>query len=221
MTTRGATSPDEAYRITNDNRLVIADVLAGLTPAQWEAPSLCAGWSVRVLAGHVLTPLLTGMKPGPTLATMIRFRGDTDRAMDHHAREFSDRPADEIVALIREHAGDRLSLPILGPYGQLADSFIHLLDLTRALGIPDPLPPERWVHALDFLASGRARIGFVPKGRLDGLRLAATDTDWSHGDGAEVRGPGASLALAMTGRPNGLADLDGEGVELLPARIGG
>ena len=31
-----------------------ADFLATLTPGQWEAPSLCAGWRVRDVVAHVI-----------------------------------------------------------------------------------------------------------------------------------------------------------------------
>ncbi|MET0954878.1 MAG: maleylpyruvate isomerase N-terminal domain-containing protein, partial [Cryobacterium sp.] len=30
----------------------VADLLATLTPEQWESQSLCAGWRVRDVAGH-------------------------------------------------------------------------------------------------------------------------------------------------------------------------
>ena len=48
--------------------------------------------------------------------------------------------------------------------------------------------------------------------------LSATDTDWTHGDGPEVRGPMIALVMAMTGRPQVLDDLSGEGVATLRSR---
>ena len=36
--------------------------------------------------------------------------------------------------------------------------------------------------------------------RIEGLRVVATDVDWSHGSGPEVRGHAMPLMLAMTGR---------------------
>jgi hypothetical protein len=56
------------------------------------------------------------------------------------------------------------------------------------------------------------------KKRLDGLRLEATDVDWSTGTGPEVRGPCMSLILAMVGRAGALADCDGPGVDTLRSR---
>jgi hypothetical protein len=60
--------------------------------------------------------------------------------------------------------------------------------------------------------------GFVRRGRLTGLRLRATDQDWSAGDGPEVAGPSEAIALAATGRAVALDDLAGEGLPILRAR---
>lgn len=34
-------------------RQELADLLGGLRPAQWDAPSLCAGWRIREVAAHM------------------------------------------------------------------------------------------------------------------------------------------------------------------------
>jgi len=56
------------------------------------------------------------------------------------------------------------------------------------------------------------------KKRIDGLRLVATDVDWSHGTGPEVTGPAMSMVMAMTGRAAGLDELGGEGLATLRRR---
>jgi hypothetical protein len=61
-------------------------------------------------------------------------------------------------------------------------------------------------------------MGLGAKKRIAGLRLEATDADWSTGEGPLVRGPLLSLVLAMTGRSVALADLDGPGVAELGRR---
>ena len=53
------------------------------------------------------------------------------------------------------------------------------------------------------------------RGRTRGLRLVATDIDWSHGGGPEVRGPGEALLMAMAGRGDALKDLSGPGKDEL------
>ena len=59
----------------------------------------------------------------------------------------------------------------------------------------------------------------MPQGRLDGLRLIATDAD-RHGDAGttgspELRGRAEALAMAVTGREVALEDLAGGGVDVL------
>jgi len=56
------------------------------------------------------------------------------------------------------------------------------------------------------------------KKRLEGLKLTATDVDWTTGVGPEIRGPCMSLILAMVGRSAALADCEGDGVDTLRAR---
>ena len=62
--------PDTAttWKLIHAERAALVDTLDGLSPEEWAAPSLCAGWSVQWTAGHVLagaeqTPLgfMTGM----------------------------------------------------------------------------------------------------------------------------------------------------------------
>jgi hypothetical protein len=56
-------SPADAetvHQIATANRLLAADMFATLTPPeQWRMPSLCAGWTVREVAAHLLEPLET------------------------------------------------------------------------------------------------------------------------------------------------------------------
>jgi hypothetical protein len=60
---------------------------------------------------------------------------------------------------------------------------------------------------------------FGAKRRVKGLRLEATDLDWTHGDGAVVRGPGEALLMAMLGRGHAVADLEGPGLGAFAARM--
>ena len=55
------------------------------------------------------------------------------------------------------------------------------------------------------------------KKRIAGLKLVATDMDWSCGEGLEVRGTGEALLMAMNGRTAALDDLSGEGLATLRA----
>jgi hypothetical protein len=52
-----------------------------------------------------------------------------------------------------------------------------------------------------------------------GIRAVATDLDWQHGDGPEIRGPGEALLLALAGRADALDELDGPGLAALEPRV--
>ena len=55
--------------------------------------------------------------------------------------------------------------------------------------------------------------------RVRDVSLHATDVEWTHGDGPEVRGTGEAILLAATGRPVVLPELEGDGVERLRERV--
>ena len=59
----------------------------------------------------------------------------------------------------------------------------------------------------------------MPRGRLDGLALRATDLDWRHGRGEDLAGPAEAIAMALTGRSAALDDVDGPGRAVLAERL--
>ena len=108
----------------------------------------------------------------------------------------------------------------MGAAGPFADTCIHLRDVAVPLGLPTSPPVQDWVRVLDFLTTPRARTaGFLPRGRLDGLRLSASDSGWSSGSGPEVTGTSEALAMSLTGRSALLDELGGEGAATLRQRV--
>jgi len=214
-----ASDAEAVYRIATDNRLLAADMFADLTPEQWRTPSLCAGWTIREVAAHLLEPLETEANTLKLLAYLVRYRGSLDRMVDDTARTVAARPTDELVSGLRERASTRLAPPVIGPLGPMTDTCIHLRDAARPLGLGVCPPPASWRPALDFLVSKPARRGFIPRDRLVGLRLIATDQDWQHGEGTEIHGTSEAIAMAVSGRSAALADLAGPGTDVLRARV--
>jgi uncharacterized protein (TIGR03083 family) len=219
VTTDSPADAETVYRIATANRLLAADMFATLTPEQWRTPSLCAGWTVREVAAHFLEPLETGVGTLKLLVYLVRYRGSLDRMVDDTARKAAARPTDELVTGLRERASTRLTPPVIGPFGPMTDTCIHLRDAARPLGLDACPPPASWRPALDFLVSKPATKGFIPRGRLTGLRLVATDQDWWHGDGPEIIGSSEAIAMAVSGRPAALDDLAGPGLDVLRRRI--
>ncbi len=93
---------------------------------------------------------------------------------------------------------------------------MHGTDIRRPLGLSRDFPEPALVQVAGFFAGSNVLIG--AKKRITGLRLQATDADWSTGSGPEVSGPLLSLIMAMTGREAMLSDLSGDGVGQLRER---
>jgi uncharacterized protein (TIGR03083 family) len=198
-------------------RRALADTLDGLDEDAWSTPSLCSGWTVREVAAHLSVPFRVST---PRLVLEIaRSRFSFNRAMDRLAREGAALPSAELIAAIRDNATNRFTPPGLGPSAPLTDAVIHGLDIRRPLGLQRVLAPEVLAAVLDFVTSRSATRGFIPRGRLAGLRLSAVDIERSWGQGAEVSGPAEDVALAATGRVVGLQACVGNGVEILASRL--
>jgi uncharacterized protein (TIGR03083 family) len=211
------TTDAEIYDRTTGNRRLIADFLETLDDTQWQAETLCAGWTVRHLAAHLVQPILVGF--GRFLVVALRYRGDTDRTVDHFTRRLARKPRNELIGLLRDHAADRVNPPRVGPLGPFADTCVHLRDIARPLGLAADVPVEDWRILLDYLASPAVVPALVPPGRLEGLELVATDTDWRRGSGELVTGTAEALGMAACGRAAAIDDLRGPGRDILLGRL--
>ncbi|GAA1847171.1 maleylpyruvate isomerase family mycothiol-dependent enzyme [Pseudonocardia ailaonensis] len=198
-------------------RLGLADALDGLGAADWAAASLCEGWTVRDVAAHLT--LATRLSPVSAFLGVLKARGDINRMIGDSARARSGQfePA-ELVAQLRETAGSPKRPLGTKPTDPLVDSLVHAQDMLRPLGRTREMAAERVAPALDHVFTS-AFYGAATK--FAGLRLAATDHEWSHGSGPEVSGPAGELLLIATGRPAGLAALSGEGVDEVRRRVAG
>src|SRR5687768_6623325 len=150
----------DVYQLTTENRLMIADVLAGLDESRWAAPTLCPGWTVHHMAAHFLQPMLIGF--GRFAVTALRYRGDTDKTVDHVTRRLARKDRAELLALLRAHATDRSAPPRVGPMGPFAETCIHLRDIARPLGLAADVPGDHWHILLDYLTSPAAAATLVP-----------------------------------------------------------
>ena len=197
-------------------RLQLVQRLRHLPPDGWATPSLCSGWSVHHVLAHLVTPF--SVTPAQMAVHVVRARG-VDGAMDRVAQTLSQRPPADLLAVLEEHAGSTVRPPGLPTAAPLTDIVVHGADIRWALGDAheDWGDPTRLRPALDFLVSPRAHVGFVPRKRLQGLRLVANDQEWAHGTGREVVGPSLALAMGILGRPAAQPELRGAGVAALAA----
>lgn len=177
-------------------RLSFADLLDSLDDHEWQTSSLCAGWTVRDVAAHLTLSTRTTL--GTTLKGMVRAWGDWDRMeADLARRRATQFTPVELVAQIRETADSPRRAPLASPLDPLVDALVHGQDIARPLGRTRAMPMRPAVAALEHVL---ASPFYGARKRLRDTRLVATDTDWSAGAGAEVRGPVSELLMLATGR---------------------
>jgi len=206
---------DMIFAAVADERRQIASLIDELDEAKLATPSLCEGWDVKMVAAHLVSVIADSF--WTFQRTALRRRG-IDRAIDELARRRARLSSAEISTSLRRYADHELSPPITGPRSGLTDVLVHGGDIRVPLGMPFAPAHERVGLALDFL-TGSLPLGFVPRARLRGICLRATDVDRTWGMGAEVRGPASALMMSACGRTALLNNLDGPGVPLLRHRL--
>ncbi len=203
-------------RLARDERADFVAFLRTLTPAQWDAPTLCSEWTVREVVAHVVDYDALGLRDllGQALRAGLRLNRMNALGV---ARE-PGRTPDELLARFEEHLEPRGLTSAFGGRVALLDGLIHHQDIRRPLGFPREVPPDRLRHALAF-----ARYAPPVKAgrRARGLRLVATDLGWSAGSGPEVHGRGEALLLAIAGRGAALGEISGPGAAILASRMDG
>lgn len=192
----------------------LLDLLGTLTPEQWRAPSLCAGWSVHDVVAHVLSYEELG--PRQLAARFARGSFRFGRVNAVGLREYADRSPAELTDLLRRHLTPTGLTAGLGGAIALTDGLIHHQDIRRPLGLPRAVPAERVRPALRTALFAPTLLGVV---RVRDVRLVATDLDWTFGRGPEVRGTAEALLMTVAGRRGIAAELSGPGRERIARRL--
>lgn len=173
-----------------------AELLAGLTEQQWDAPSLCEGWRVREVIAHTTLPFRSSGRR--VILEILKSGGRFNHASDRMARkDAAALSADDLVATLRANADHPWTPPGGGAAGALSHDVIHGLDITVALGLDRQVPHERLRLVLDGMNPRSVKYFGAD---LEGKRLEATDLDWSFGEGRPVRGLAQDLLLLVCGR---------------------
>jgi uncharacterized protein (TIGR03083 family) len=210
---------EQSWQVIEQERLSLADLLATLTDAEWDRPSLCAAWRIRDVAAHVA---LVPQPPGSwtILVEGVRARGSFHRVNRDLSIRHANRAGADLAAELRENAASR-TLPAVTNYRNiLFDILVHGQDIAIPLGRERRMPLE----AVRASATRVWAMGwpFWAKRRLSGFRLTATDVEWTAGSGApgrDIHGPIDALLLLLTGRTVALHRLSGDGVAPLAARV--
>ena len=135
--------------LTRGEREDFADLLDELTPEQWAAPSLCAGWSVRDVAAHCVS--FEGVPPAGLARRFLLGRLQTARINALAVDALADRSNGQIVDIFRANTEPHGLTAGFGGRIALTDNMIHQQDIRRPLGLPRTIPAERLRVALDFV----------------------------------------------------------------------
>jgi uncharacterized protein (TIGR03083 family) len=205
----------ETWELVDAQRKDNIALLEGLTPAQWDTPSLCDGWRVREVAAHLSSP--ANYEIGAFTRELLRSGLSFDKATARDAVRRGGRDTKELIDEYRGTIGKRRKPPGAKSVTVLNDMLVHGQDIRRPLGLTADIPEERLRTCLDYVKG--MNFVFGAKKRVAGLKLEATDMDWTHGEGPVVRGTGEALLMILNGRTDALKDVHGEGTATLADRM--
>ena len=193
-------------------RSALVAYLPTLSDGDWRCPSPCSGWSVHDLVVHVVAGAkTTPLNFGPA---MIASGFSFDRLAARGIRQGGDASPAELIAALRSRVEARTQ----PGKAYLGEVVVHGEDIRRAVGAPaGDHPAAHLVTVADYYAGTGGPVG--GKQRVAGLKLSATDHEWTTGAGPEVEGPLVSLVMAISGRGFALDELKGPGADQLSARM--
>lgn len=200
----------------NDTRFV--GVAATLSAREWAAPSLCTEWTNHEVLAHLVVGYSCGI--GSLARQLYRHRG-FDPANTALAAELAARRSP--AQLLQDYRRCVVRPTGTGRYFPrrllVGDHVTHELDILYAVGREPQIPVEVLVAVLDTQVV--LPNPFVPAYRNSrGLKLVATDANWTHGnDGPLVEGRAVELVSVLGNRAAMLPRLTGAGVDLLAERI--
>jgi uncharacterized protein (TIGR03083 family) len=187
-----------AHVATSIDRL--ADLLEGLNEAEWEAPSLCEGWRVRDVAGHVIWRLggTTSDMVGSGFATLARKGFNFNRVVADLAREQAAAPTEVLVEQLRAIATSKLAGDTRVGIIELTEAVVHAYDVTEALGVPLRLSPRSTGSVA--LARTKMPLGGKSVRIVKRRALRATDARWHIGTGEPLDATAGQIIMHLFGR---------------------
>jgi uncharacterized protein (TIGR03083 family) len=201
----------------------LSDFLHSLKESEWDNPSLCEGWKVRHVIGHIT---LGYSVPLPKVLMLLAFKYgfSLPKASHYASMQFGDQHKPQDLLAIFDKFTTRPKFRGIAATGSQAEHFvdhmIHHWDVSIPLGKTRQVPADRLRAALDTMVLVEGKSGIAPAKKLaEGLKLVATDVAWSYGSGAELSGDAMSIILALSGRSHGFYGLRGDGLFILRERV--
>jgi uncharacterized protein (TIGR03083 family) len=198
--------------LISPHRRALAEALAGLSAAQWSGVTLCAGWTPAHVLAHLTMPYRISEQD--FMQGLQRCGGDFTRFSDEVAEADSRITQADLVGVLASNADTPWAPPGGGLAGALSHDVIHGLDICWPAGVDYHIPDQAMTIVLDSITSPlrpdtesvaadvhadadrKTLFGFS----LDGIKVSATDLDWSAGRGAELTGRSRDLLPLLAAR---------------------
>ena len=147
-------------------RRALADDLAELADADWEARSLCTDWTIRDVVAHLTS--WARLTPGPFLRSLVFHGFNLKSTMAEDMTRAAGASIHETLDNFRSVQDFVRPVPGGGAVSMLGETVVHAEDIRRPLGIQRSYPTE----ALTLIA------GFDALSDTTEQRLIATDRAW-------------------------------------------
>lgn len=203
----------DAIQTAAKARTDFADMLDGLSEEQLATETLCPGWTPVEVGAHLVSFIELSLPQ--MMLSMAKAGFNVDKAWIANAKKYSAQGPEEISRKLREHASKPSPMKSFPPGLTSNDVAVHTQDVRRGLGLEGELDPDVLRAALEFCTVDPKGKIHVPTKDIAGLRLEATDLDWSWGSGDLVKGPGEAILMSIN-RRDARSELDGPGVAKLP-----
>jgi uncharacterized protein (TIGR03083 family) len=197
----------------HEERAALAADLADLAGHQWATQSLCAGLTVREVLAHLTAG--ASLNPMRWMAGVIRCRFDFDKQVAMRLAEHLGATPAETLERFRQVITSTTKAPV-PVVAVLGESIVHAEDIRQPLGIRRAYPITTLTQVAQYYQGSDLVV--LAKGRIRGVRLAATDGPFTTGAGPAVSGSTLALTMAMTGRTTYCDELNGDGVGILRGR---
>jgi uncharacterized protein (TIGR03083 family) len=203
----------EIWQHIHSERANLIDTWICFTSEQWSSPSLCEGWSIQDVAGHLVAS--AEQTPGNFFLELAQAGFSFDTFADRGAKKNAAAGATDLVRRLQARTTTTNHPP--GPTSaMLGEVLVHGADIRRPLQLHYDYPSAALIEVANAWKNSNIIIG--AKRRIAGVTLKANDVEWSNGEGPEVSGPMIAILLAMTGRKEAHRDLSGEGLVILASR---
>jgi len=204
---------EDRWDLAAKTRSDFADLLDSLSEEQLAGKTLCANWTPLDVAGHLVS--FVELSLPAMMLSMAKAGFNIDKAWDANAEKYKAMGPAAISKALRDKGAKTAPIPMFSSGVSVMDIVVHTQDVRRGLGLDGALDEEALRYSLDWVTTHKQRKIHVDPKDIEGLRLEATDMDWSWGDGALVSGPAEAILMGVNRRDMS-ADLTGDGVAKLP-----